>query len=37
MVGCNNDDNPAAADTFPGIRNGKFDLGGNDLGLLSYP
>jgi hypothetical protein len=36
MMGCNNDDNPAADDKFPGIRNGKFDLGGNDLGLLSY-
>jgi hypothetical protein len=37
MMGCNNDDNHAADDKFPGIRNGKFDLGGNDLGVLSYP
>jgi hypothetical protein len=37
MVGCNNDDNPAADDKFPEFRNGKFDLGSNDLGLLSYP
>jgi len=36
MMGCNDDDNPAADDKFPGVRNGKFDLGGNDLGVLSY-
>ncbi|OAB29107.1 Ferritin-like domain-containing protein [Flavobacterium fryxellicola] len=36
MMGCNDDDNPTADDKFPGIRNGKFDLGGNDLGVLSY-
>lgn len=37
MMGCNNDDNSSPADDkFPGIRNGKFDLGGNDLGVLSY-
>jgi hypothetical protein len=35
MMGCNDDDNPAADDTFPEFRNGKFDLGGTDLGLLS--
>jgi hypothetical protein len=37
MMGSNDDDNPAADDKFRGIRNGKFDLGGNDLGVLSYP
>ena len=37
MMGCNNDDNSSPVDDkFPGIRNGKFDLGGNDLGVLSY-
>jgi hypothetical protein len=37
MMACNYDDNPVADDKFPGIRNGKFNLGGNDLGVLSYP
>jgi hypothetical protein len=37
MMACNDDDNPVADDKFPGIRNGKFNLGGNDLGVLSYP
>ena len=38
LLGCNKDDDspPPADDKFPGIRNGKFDLGGNDLGVLSY-
>ena len=37
LIGCNNnDDSTPVDDKFPGIRNGKFDLGGNDLGVLSY-
>jgi rubrerythrin len=37
LIGCNNDDDSTPVDDkFPGIRNGKFDLGGNDLGVLSY-
>ena len=36
-VGCNNDDdNPTVDNQYPGIRNGVFDLGGGDLGILSY-
>ncbi|MBG6109680.1 rubrerythrin [Flavobacterium sp. CG_23.5] len=37
MMGCNDDDNSSPTDDkLPGVRNGKFDLGGNDLGVLSY-
>ncbi|TDE31887.1 MULTISPECIES: ferritin-like domain-containing protein [Flavobacterium] len=37
LAGCNNDDyenNPA--NQFPGVRNGVFDLGGGDFGVLTY-
>lgn len=34
MVGCNNDDEPV--NMLPGVRNGKFDLGGGDFGVLTY-
>ncbi|HMI07932.1 MAG TPA: ferritin-like domain-containing protein [Flavobacterium sp.] len=36
-VGCNDDDDPIYTDNqYPGVRNGVFDLGGGDLGILSY-
>ena len=35
LVGCNNDDEEPA-NQYPGVRNGIFDLGGGDLGVLSY-
>lgn len=41
IAGCNNDDdggnnNPPGNDQLPGIRNGVFDLGGGDFGVLTY-
>ncbi|WP_309642705.1 ferritin-like domain-containing protein [Flavobacterium sp.] len=39
LVGCNNDDDNTtipAASQLPGVRNGVFDLGGGDLGVLTY-
>lgn len=37
MVGCNDDDSPIFVDPqYPGVRNGVFDLGGGDLGILTY-
>jgi hypothetical protein len=35
-MGCNDDDGPATDQKLPGVRDGKFDLGGNDFGVLSY-
>ena len=36
MMGCDDSDDIIVDQKLPGIRNGKFDLGGNDLGVLSY-
>ncbi|MDI1257429.1 MAG: ferritin-like domain-containing protein [Flavobacterium sp.] len=38
LAGCNDDDSTSTnpANSLPGIRNGKFDLGGGDLGVLTY-
>jgi hypothetical protein len=39
LAGCSDDDdNPVIpqVNNFPGIRNGVFDLGGGDLGILTY-
>jgi rubrerythrin len=36
LMGCNDDDGPATDQKLPGVRDGKFDLGGNDFGVLSY-
>ena len=37
LAGCNNnDDNTASQDQYPGVRNGVFDLGGGDFGVLTY-
>lgn len=39
LVGCNDDDNDPifpTANNYPGVRNGVFDLGGGDLGILTY-
>ncbi len=39
FAGCsNNDNNPPtpSSNHYPGIRNGVFDLGGGDLGILTY-
>jgi hypothetical protein len=38
LAGCNNDDdNPTVySNNYPGVRNGVFDLGGGDLGILTY-
>lgn len=37
LAGCNDtDDGPSAEDKLPGIKNGKFDLGGGDFGVLTY-
>ncbi len=36
LAGCNNDDDSGMDDQLPGIRNGVFDLGGGDLGILTY-
>lgn len=38
LVGCNNDDDGGAnpSNQYPGIKNGTYDLGGGDLGILTY-
>ena len=38
IAGCSDDDleTPAADNQLPGVRNGKFDLGGGDAGILTY-
>jgi hypothetical protein len=38
LAGCSSDDDGGTPDANqkPGIRNGKFDLGGGDLGILTY-
>ena len=37
IAGCNNDDDGLSMDEqLPGVRNGVFDLGGGDLGILTY-
>lgn len=38
LAGCSSDDDGGTPDDqqLPGIRNGKFDLGGGDLGILTY-
>lgn len=39
LAGCSDDDdimNPPATDNLPGVRNGKFDLGAGDFGVLTY-
>ena len=38
MIGCNSDDNTPTptASNLPGVRNGIFDLGGGDFGVLTY-
>ncbi len=38
LAGCSNDDdpNPPVGGNLPGIRNGKFDLGAGDFGILTY-
>jgi len=39
LAGCNNDDDNGSnppSNQLPGIRNGKFDLGGGDFGVLTY-
>lgn len=37
LAGCNNDDDGSPSENqLPGIRNGKFDLGGGDFGVLTY-
>lgn len=38
IAGCSDDDNngPTPSNSLPGVRNGKFDLGGGDFGVLTY-
>lgn len=38
IAGCNDsdDDQPMQEDTLPGVRNGVFDLGSGDFGVLTY-
>jgi hypothetical protein len=37
LAGCSSDDdNTPDTSQLPGVRNGKFDLGGGDLGVLTY-
>lgn len=38
LAGCNSDDDDPVVNpnNYPGIRNGIFDLGGGDLGILTY-
>jgi len=39
LAGCNDDDNDSQIDNnnqMPGIRNGVFDFGGGDIGILTY-
>lgn len=35
IAGCSDDDNngPTPSNSLPGVRNGKFDLGGGDFGV----
>ena len=39
LAGCNNDDEGTPSvpiNNFPGVKNGTFDLGGGDFGILTY-
>lgn len=36
LAGCSDDDEGGNIDMFPGVRNGVFDLGGGDFGVLTY-
>ncbi|RZJ74627.1 MAG: ferritin-like domain-containing protein [Flavobacterium sp.] len=38
IAGCSSDDDSGSSDNdrLPGVRNGKFDLGGGDIGILTY-
>lgn len=36
LAGCSSDDDENNSDKLPGVRNGIFDLGGGDFGILSY-
>jgi len=38
LAGCNDDDGDSSSDSskLPGVRNGVFDLGGGDFGVLTY-
>lgn len=39
LAGCSDDDDastPPASNQLPGVRNGVFDLGGGDYGVLTY-
>lgn len=36
LVGCSDDDDENNTNTLPGVRNGVFDLGGGDFGVLTY-
>ncbi|NBL65554.1 ferritin-like domain-containing protein [Flavobacterium sp. NST-5] len=37
LTGCNNDDDSGSNENrLPGVRNGKFDLGSGDFGVLTY-
>lgn len=37
LTGCNKDEETGtSSDQLPGVRNGKFDLGGGDFGVLTY-
>ncbi len=36
LAGCSDDDDENNTNTLPGVRNGVFDLGGGDFGVLTY-
>ncbi|MXN91444.1 ferritin-like domain-containing protein [Flavobacterium sp. Sd200] len=36
IAGCSDDDDNRSDNQLPGVRNGKFDLGGGDAGILTY-
>lgn len=37
LAGCSDDDGPStSSNQLPGVKNGKFDLGGGDFGVLTY-
>lgn len=36
LAGCSDDDSSPTSNKLPGVRNGKFDLGGGDFGVLTY-
>jgi len=36
LAGCSDDEEDGNKDKFPGVRNGVFDLGGGDFGVLTY-